>query len=308
MRFMRAAGIVGFLVAASLASSPAGARENGAPARALGMGDAVRALGMGTSGLYFNPAGMAQVMSYAIDIGYGYKAWTAGHNAHLSFVDSKTNPDVAGGAAYTYSYSKTNGIKTQTHDLRFAVGSQLRRGNIQFCYGGGFRYMKVAQDAVGSSFDFSKWAPTMDLGVLLGINDLLYIGVAAQNIISMPTAKGPRAQDRFRFAPRSVGVGVGFAYSVLHLGVDMDVDLESKGKNKATISPMAGLEVTLAQTIALRVGYTWDRVGNLYHTQHRISAGLGYISKYVGVDVGYGHDVTHASDWLIESSIRVFLP
>jgi hypothetical protein len=308
MQFVRAVGIAGIVVATVLASPVVPARENGAPARALGMADAVRAMSMGTSGLYFNPAGMAQVMSYAIDVGYGYKAWVAGHNIHLSFVDSKTNPDVAGGAGYTYSYANKNGIKTQTHDLRFAIGSQFRRGSIQFCYGGGFRYMKVQQDATGNNYDLSKWAPTMDLGVLLGFNDLFYIGIASQNIISMPTAKGPKPQDRYRFAPRSVGVGVGLSYSVLHLGVDMDIDLESKGKNKATISPMVGLEITLAQTIAIRAGYIFDRVGNLYHTQHRISAGLGYVSKYVGIDLGYSHDVTHVTDWMIESSIRVFLP
>jgi len=28
----------------------------------------------------------------------------------------------------------------------------------------------------------------------------------------------------------------------------------------------------------------------------------------VGVDVGYAHDVTDADNWVIESSVRVFLP
>lgn len=315
MRFAGATGIMGFVVAAVLASPHVGARENGAPARALGMGDAVRAMGMGTSGLYFNPAAMAQTMSYAIDLGYGYKtrSWTAGHNGHVSFVDSKTNPDVAGGAGYAYSYAAKKGDspKLQTHDIRFAVASQLRRGNIQFCYGGGFRYLNVKQDSVSAGVRLDKWSPTMDLGVLLGVSDTFYIGVAAQNIISLQKTWNPGGathRNEVPIAPRTVGIGVGVSYSILHFGVDVDIDLESRGKNVATVSPMAGLELTLAQMIALRAGFTWDRVGNPLHDQKRVTGGLGYISKYVGVDAGFGVDVTHSSEWMVESSIRVFLP
>ncbi len=307
MRFAHVPGIFGILVALAVAAAPVLARENGAPARALGMGDAVRAMGMGTSGLYFNPAGMAQTMSYAIDLGYGYKAWTTGHNGHISFVDSKTNPDLAGGAGYTYTNANRDGIKTQLHDLRFAVASQYRSRNIQLCYGGGFRYMKVQQDATSSAYRQSRWAPTMDLGLLVGFNDLFYIGVAAQNIIKMPVLKARNATG-LPVAPRSVGVGLGIQYSILHWGVDVDIDLQSKGGNTATVSPMTGLELTLAQMIAVRAGFTWDRVGTLAHDQKRVTVGLGYVSKYVGIDVGYGIDVTHATEWLIESSVRVFLP
>lgn len=305
MRFVRIPGVFGIIAALALATMPVMARENGAPARALGMGDAVRALGMGTSGLYFNPAAMSQSMSYAIDLGYGYKAWTTGHNGHLSFVDSKTNPDVAGGAGYTYSHSFANGITTQTHDLRFAVSSQYRTKNIHLCYGGGFRYMNVHQDSKTSAYNQNNWSPTMDLGVLLGFNDMFYIGVASQNIIKLQKLKGPTPQP---IAPRSVGFGVGIVYSIVHFGVDVDLDLESLGDNTATASPLIGLELTLAEMIALRAGFVWDRVGTIDHTQMRISAGLGYVSKYVGVDVGYAHDVTHIAEWMIESSIRVFLP
>ncbi|MBP7126058.1 hypothetical protein KBD49_06810 [Myxococcota bacterium] len=297
--------VLAILLAAAL---PARAREDGAPARALGMSDAVRSLGFGTAGLYFNPAAMSQVMSYSIDIGYGWRSWGGAHNAHLSFVDSKTNPDVAGGAGYTYAHRRKGDFTTQTHDLRFGVSSVVRGKGILFCYGGGFRYMKVERNGPGTTYDMNKWAPTLDLGVLLGVNDLIFIGISAQNILKMPVAKAPQAQDRIFFGPRTVGIGVGLQYSILHWGVDVDIDLQSKGDNKATVSPMTGLEVVLAQTIALRVGFHWDRVSNLAHDQYRISGGLGYISRYVGVDVGYSHDVKHASDYVVESSIRVFLP
>ena len=306
-RVISPAFLAAFLVAV-LAASPALSREDGAPARALGMSDAVRSLGFGTSGLYFNPAAMSQSQSYAIDLGYGWRSWGKAHNGHISFVDSKTNPDVGGGAGYTYAYRKMGDVTTQTHDLRFAVSSQVRGKSVQFCYGGGFRYLKIERSGPGTAYDMDKWAPTLDLGVLLGVNDFFFIGVAAQNMLKMPVAKSPRAQDRLPFGARSVGIGMGIQYSILHFGVDVDLDLQTRGENKVTASPMVGLELTLAQSIALRAGFHWDRVSNLAHDQYRISAGLGYVSQYVGVDVGYAHDVMHSADYVIESSIRIFLP
>lgn len=295
-----------FLVVAT--ALPATAREDGAPARALGMSDAVRALGFGTAGLYFNPAAMSQGMQYAIDLGYGYRAWAGRHNGHVSLVDSKTNPHVAGGIAYAYSRGKRGSVLTQTHDIRSGVSSSIRSKGIFFAYGGGFRYMKIeAKDSKNSRNNMDKWAPTLDVGVLLGVNDLFYIGVAGVNLIQMPVSKVSRSTDKgVPYAPRAVGIGLGIVYSILHFGVDVDIDLQSK--DSATVSPLFGLELTLAKAIAVRAGFAWDRVGTIVQDQKRISAGLGYVSKYVGVDVGYAHDVTDADNWVIESSVRVFLP
>ncbi len=299
--------VTAFLVMAAFAP-PAAAREDGAPARALGMGDAVRALGFGTAGLYFNPAAMSQGMQYAIDVGYGYRSWASRHNGHVSLVDSKTNPNVAGGVAYAYSRGTKGSVLTQTHDIRSGVSSAFRSKGIFFGYGGGFRYMKIsAKDSKNSRNNLSKWAPTLDVGVLLGINNLFFIGVTGTNLIKMPVSKTTRSTDRgIPYAPRAVGIGVGVVYSILHFGVDVDIDLQSK--EKATVSPMLGLELTLAQAIAVRAGFIWDRVGTIVEDQKRITAGLGYVSQYVGVDVGYAHDVAHGKNWVIESSIRVFLP
>jgi opacity protein-like surface antigen len=299
-----------FAVAALIGLSPfqADAREDGAPARALGMGDAVRALGFGTAGLYVNPACMSQGLQNAIDVGYGYRSWEGRHNGHASFVDSKTNPSVAGGAGYSYVRGKWDDALTQFHDLRFGVSSGYRSTSFSFYGGLGFRYINIKRkDYKSSRNDLDVWKPTMDLGILFGISDLIFIGVTAQNLIKMPvTPTGSSTKKGAPYAPRKVGIGVGLVYSILHFGVDVDIDLQSK--SSATASPMAGLELTLAQSVAIRAGFQWDRVGDLKTDQKRITAGLGYISQYVGVDVGYGHDVSHSKNWVIESSIRVFLP
>ena len=85
--------------------------------------------------------------------------------------------------------------------------------------------------------------------------------------------------------------------------------LRYKANGKTAYTRLGNVqELTLAQAIAVRAGFAWDRVGTIVRDQKRISAGLGYVSKWVGVDVGYAHDVTRAENWVIESSIRVFLP
>ncbi|MBP7160953.1 hypothetical protein KBB45_06785 [Myxococcota bacterium] len=296
------------LVITVFMSFDAFARQDGAPARALGMSDAVRALGFGTAGLYFNPAAMSQAVQYAIDTGYGYRNWASRHNFHLSLVDSQTNPKLAGAMAYSYSRGKQDDSLTQTHDIRLALSSFVKGKNVFFAYGAGFRYMNVRVDnSKNSRLSLNKWAPTLDVGLLLGINDIFYLGATGTNLIAMPVAKTRVSTERGQaYAPRAVGFGAGLVYSIVHFGVDIDLDLQSK--EKPTVSPMVGLELTLARAIALRAGFVWDRVGDLKTDQKRVSAGLGYVSKWVGVDVGYAHDVTHAKNWVIESSIRVFLP
>ena len=263
-------------------------REAGASARALGLADAVQGLGFGTAGLYFNPAAMSQIRQYAIDAGYGYDATRGTHNAHVSVVDSQTNPDVGGGLGYTYFRSNREGHSFQGHDVRASLSARFGLESVSLAFGAGFRYLKVSGDLTQDKVS----APTLDLGALLGISDHFYLGVAGQNLITFSATH----------APRLLGVGIGVSVSVVNIGGSAVVDFESK--DHTIVSPSGGLEVVLANALALRSGFMWDRAMD----QKRVTGGLGYISQYVGVDVGYGHDVSDRTRWVIQSSLRVFLP
>lgn len=317
------------------------ARTDGAPARALGMADAVRALGFGTSGLYFNPAAMSQVLQYAIDFGYGHRAWDANdsdgmHNGHVAFVDSQTNPELAGGASYTFSGNTD--LKTQIHDFRLAVSSSYRNDRFMAAYGVGYRYFNLQME--DPSLDRAQ--SELDVGFVFGFWDILYVGIAGQNLLQINKDEIAITTDQRRFlenpdgnervyfyAPRTLGFGVGVVYSILHLGVDVEVAMpeipeggfgNSGGdwKTKAIVSPSVGLELTLGGAVALRAGYMYDRMGDglldpsrstgNFDTQHRVTFGMGYVSNWVGVDIGAGLDASRVDKWLIESSIRVFLP
>lgn len=298
-------------------------RSPGASVRSLAMGDSVYALGLGTSSLYFNPACMSQFHQFAIDTGYGYQNPSAAHNLHISLVDSQTNPEFAMGASYAFTKSrrKVSGVKEgfTVHDVRAAMSTAFGTEGFQFAVGGAFRYLNISGDDLSSPWsesiragrDVAALTPeekaehlrrkanprdmyTFDLGILMTISDLFFIGAVGQNLVTWSR----------HWAPRTLGVGVGLIWEMLDVGVGIEVDFDSRQEIQA--SPSVGIEYVAGGIMAIRAGFAWDRVS--YPQQYRISAGLGYISEYVGVDLGYAHDVAHSENWLIEASFRVFLP
>lgn len=262
------------------------ARTPGASSRALGMGDAVRALGLGTAGLYFNPACMSQMLQYAVDSGYGYQGLDRIHNFHVSISDSKTNPYVAGGVGYTYGQSQQTGFKS--HDVRVGLSTAFGDENLRAGVGAGYRYLRAS--------DRNTFASTgaLDVGAFLSYQGVLHIGVAGQNLISRSA----------KYAPKLFGFG--FAITVKGVGIASDVVLDFDSRKSVTASPGFGFEYVVLGAVAVRAGFGWDR--SQVPDKKRVTGGLGYISQYVGVDVGYAHDVRNKSDWIVESSIRIFLP
>jgi len=283
-------------------------RIPGASVRALALGDSVYALGLGTAGLYFNPACMSQINQYSVDAGYGYQSPSKIHNLHVSMVDSQTNPEFAMGAAYSLSKSRRtlngNDEGLTMHDVRAALSTSVGTEGFQFGFGATFRYLKISGDRLTSPYylvtnDESKKAgpksmATFDVGILMTIKDSFFIGASGQNLVTWSR----------HFAPRLLGVGIGFVYELLDIGAGVEVDFDTRGSIQA--SPSFGIEYVAGGVVALRAGFNWDRVAE--PRQYRVSAGLGYISQYVGVDVGYAHDVMHKENWIIELSIRGFLP
>ena len=268
--------------------TPGEARTPGASARALGIGDAVRAIGLGTAGLYFNPACMSQVRQYAIDTGYGYQGEEGVHNYHASVVDSQTNPEVAAGFGYTYSQSNRTGVQRKGHDIRVALSGGFGDEALRFAVGAGFRYLRVSGQKAPVTMG------SFDVGALLSVQGLFHVGVSGQNLVTRSTVH----------APRLLGVGAAVSVSALQVSADVTVDFDSRPTTQA--SPAFGVEYVALGAVAIRAGFAWDRTA--FPDQKRVTGGLGYVSQYVGVEVGYAHDVVHKENWLIESAVRVFLP
>ena len=304
------------LAAALLVPGAAAARTDGSTARALAMGDAVRAVGMGADGLFFNPASIPQINQYSVNIGYGYSHWTQWHQVSASFVDSTTNKWVSGGLSYTFGYADL-GDDTMTHDIRSALSTKYSNDKIFIGFGLTMRVMNLRSDVTDS-----RWYTDMDVGAVLGIMNVFYVGVTGQNLVQNAAQERNLADVEIKnttgfgrrtwsMAPRKMGVGIGVSYSIFNFGLDCDVDFSTFGV--ATPSLMGGLEVIAANVVAIRAGFNWDRVGHFgtdgkANEEMRVSLGLGYVSKIVAVDIGYAHDVWDAGGFYLQATVRVFLP
>jgi hypothetical protein len=268
------------------AATPATARDYGAPARSMALGDAVWALGMGTAGLYVNPATMGQLTQYAIDAGYGFANWSGTHDFHSAFVDSQTNDMFPGGAGYTYFRSDRDGDSYEGHDVRAALAGRFSFTDVTLAIGVTVRYLNVSGDLVDVN------AATFDAGLLLGIVDHVYIGVTGNNLVSLAS----------RFTTRAMGLGLGLVWAPVSITGGVSLDFESR--DSVLASPAGGIEIMAGNMFAIRAGFTWERLPD----QKRVCGGLGFVSQYVGVDLGYTHDVTSKDNWGISASIRAFLP
>lgn len=267
-------------------STPALARDLGASTRALGMGDAVHSLGMGLTGLYFNPATLNQEARYEVSSGYGYTQAGRAHGVHVGILDSQTNEQLGGAVAYTYGWSRSNGRSLDIHDVRAALCTILGQESWHIAIGAGFRYLKMTDTNLSVS------GPTMDGGILLALQNLLFLGVSGQNLIPLSTTQ----------APRLLGIGLSTAPSIVRVGVDAVVDFESQ--DEVMVSPSAGVEVVIQNMLAVRTGFSWDRSLD----QKRLGAGIGYMHTIFGLDVAYAHDLSHLSDWQVQGTLRFFIP
>jgi len=259
------------------------------------MADAVFAVGLGTAGLYFNPATMGQIAQYAIDGGYGYYSNANAHDFHISLVDSQTNRWVAGGLSYTMTKSPKEGRRFQLHDVR--VGTAVWIGDpakVRFIFGSTFRYLKVSGDHVSGEVEPVSMA-AFDSGFVIDVHNFFHVGVAGQNLLSRSDVH----------APKLLGTGIGFSAPRFDMGVSVLMNFSTR--NHTTASPAIGLEYLVVDSVPIRAGFIWDRTRKDKDLL-RATVGLGYVSRLFGFDCSFSHDVRNKNEYIIQGSIRVFLP
>ncbi|GMV39212.1 MAG: hypothetical protein AMXMBFR64_09280 [Myxococcales bacterium] len=294
----RVSPLIVLLVLGCALPAAAQLREAAAGMGALGKADSVRASGYANDGIYFNPAGLAQVMMYSIETGYTYQNEVAGHVFDVSIADSATNEYIAVGLAYSYfdtaqvpGFTVPGTDSRVGHQLRAALASGYRAKDFSAFVGVGVRWINL------TLADRSAVDPvTMDAGILLVIKNLIRIGVTGHNLIEHP--------DERHEVPRQIGTGVSVALSGFLAEFDAVVDFDTRSETMAQYS--VGLEYDIAQMLPIRAGYMYSGVLD----RHRIAVGVGYYSQIVGVDVGYLQDVSSAdkSDATVGLDLRIFLP
>ena len=298
---MNTTTVVAMCAAAAIALMPTSAsaqsREDGAPALSLGVGDSVRASAVGSSALYFNPGGMARLKQYAIEAGYSFLNTLGGHSFGVGMVDSATNEALAMGFQYNYVLGKRDGKDRDGHNLRGGLATGYATNDFAIYGGLGVRYTSFAvgkadSDGNGETDDIEFF--TLDAGLVLTVGEMFRFGVAGQNLLDTKTV---------REAPRSIGIGAALQVDAFELAIDANLDVQTDPED-VLVSWHFGAQYLIENLVVARVGFVYDQGRN----DKRLAAGASYVSKLVGVDLGFQQSLDNGSDTIFSLAVRVFLP
>lgn len=294
-------------------------------ARALALGEAYRAIATGNDAIYFNPAGLPLLKRYSLEGQYFMNLVEETHQADISVVDSKTNP-LAVGIAYTFQGSELTKRATLQHTATLAVAYPIF--DRLFSVGAGFKYTNVSDAIAGNYLN----ALTADLGVISQIPGGLSFAAVGYNLVPIRSVESAHVPISAGFAaawdlgpasallfggqptlgavqtaagvPTNPGLGsLQGPLSNLTLSFDWLVDFETLYGAKSKYS--AGIEYLVADLVPLRVGYTYDEVGNI-ESQHKFSGGFGLIVPYFGFDVTYQQSYPRLDERVLSIALKGF--
>ena len=270
-----------------LSSSAASAREDGASISALGMGDTVRSVASSTAALFFNPAGMSQLRMYAMESGYVFSNLTNGHVFNASLVDASTNGNIGAGASYSYITQKFNGDKRTGHMFRFGLSTGYKSKEFGVFVGAALRYLKLEW-----TNHYRLNGVAVDLGALISFKFGLRLGVVGYNLTSVKNSE----------FVKSLGAGVSYTYKGFVLAFDTLVDF---GTNPRTTGKYSwGAEYLIQKIVVIRGGFVLDKIT----PDKGFTLGLGVVTRYVGVDIGYQQSVDNKKNYILGAVVKGYLP
>jgi hypothetical protein len=269
--------------------------------RSIGLAGALRASPGSCSGMYMNPATIAMLRGYHINLMYQYTSQDNLHNAGGAVVDSVTSQVIAAGLSLNYLRADERRTDHESWDARLAVA-----GNIAdiFYLGATGRYIRVEHDlesgnrgpngvhALPSSGGQQLDGLTFDAGAVLSLGGVVNIGVVGYNL-SNPGSS---------YAPLQLAPGVALTlFDVLIVEGDVVVDFTSHPEVNQEVD--AGVELFIANVVPLRVGYRYDVLLDI----HGIAAGVGYSDRSFAVDLGFQHDIRESGRMILALGLRFFL-
>ena len=266
-------------------------------ARPMAFGGALRASCLSNSALFLNPAGLAIGRLYHVQTLYSFVPTANGHLAGGSVVDSVTAP-IAAGLAFNYLAWDPEGENRSEYDVRLSFAYYLAR---IVSFGLTVKYMYADQDGPGP-LGQSMLRPTgdpllntvsIDLGMILTIGRIFNVAVVGYNLTDTGSIH----------APLSLGTGVSLALGgAFMLAADVLLDFRSRPE-ELSVRYMAGAEYFIATAFPVRLGYRYD---DLLET-HSVTAGVGYVARQYGVELGLRQDVAgeRLHTW-ISLAIRYF--
>lgn len=290
------AWLTALLLTASAATATAG--EGLRSLRSAGVGDNVVAAAAGNAALFHNPAGLASVSMYSLELGYDTQLQSGSHQAGVSIADSQTNASFAGGLAYTFSFNKGgekgDHVGHNEHHIRLAAAVPLIQESLILGVTG--QYLHFNQGRVGGSPEGEKIRRnglSLDLGLMAKLGQKVFIGVSAQDLIRVDGATGPR----------TIRAGLSGMFGAFRILGEYGAQLDGP---RTRHHGGAGVEVMI-QSVALRTGFRHVSAGGIHRHENLMSFGAGYRGQSFGVDLAYRQHIQRAPDRFIGVSIILFM-
>jgi hypothetical protein len=264
--------------------------------RAIGIGEALRAAAVGSTATILNPAGAALSRSYVLEGNYGFRGQDGATIANASICDSTSR--LAACAYYDYfnATPTTGSRKLSEAGVTLAIPIAER-----FLIGSTQKWVDYTEKPSDPSMpDNSRSnAIMMDLGMIIRATDQLNLALVGYNMVG---------HDKANF-PRAVGTGIA-AYLTPNfmLGADARWNLDAamgtpgrySGGAEYFIAPQGG-----QQGFPLRAGVIYDQAAKSTF----VTAGIGYITPKIGLDIGMRKQVSGDGNELIfQFGLRLFMP
>jgi len=273
-----------------LTLAPAAHAEELTSPRAVAMGNAFVGGGNSTGALFHNPAGLVTAGIYALEIGYQNAGVDKTNSLGAAVIDAKTNPSIAAGAAYSYTFGSgpTDSPIDDVRDHAVRVGLAFPAVPQRLALGLGLRYENYragfAFDNDPSEIDpddsdvdpnagdgIRNKAISLDLGVMAVASQNFLFGFAVQNVIQ------PESYTRGRV----YAAGVGIFVESLHLELAYR-GMQDPGGGSVKHGFSAGVEYTI-DVVPIRAGFERNGLSEANY----FSAGFGWRSQSAGFDAAY---------------------
>lgn len=295
------AGLIWFLSATGvLAEDPLPGTLPTMDPRALALGGVLRASPSGISGIYLNPAAIAMVPLYHMELMYQYTGGDEMHTGGVAVVDSITAMIAAG---LSFNYARIDQSKTdhEVYDGRLALGSGI--GEVIFIGLTG-RYLHVAQNtgsdhqgpggisALPASGNQQVDGFTFDAGATFRLGDKVCLGIAGNNLTNPGSV----------FTPVQLAGGLSVALADM-LNIEANVVLDFSSHEELNQEFHGGVELFLAHRVAIRGGYIYD----VYYNLHSASAGLGYVDSSFSVEAGLMREIVDGGRTALAFGFKYFV-
>lgn len=249
--------------------------------RSTAMGGADAAIATSNDALVTNPAGLAQHQRYHFELDGAVDSRFPAQGVMASVVDSKSTP-VASGILFSRWASGQPAGRAEGWLLGLAYAYPTGA----FFLGGETKYLRFhTPDGLVQKF-------AQDIGLLARRGSFSYAAVV-QNISF--SSLGP-------LFPLTTTAAVAWGSDTdWHLALDYKANLSDTSNIKNRFD--GGLEYLLEQSIALRVGGTYDATNKLAW----FTAGVGILAEVGGVHLTFRRRIEGGFDQVLEAGITIYL-